>query len=42
MSKEYTIEVPLDTDDLERMLHDGKSFVWNYPTEEDEDIIIVV
>tara|TARA_B000000475_G_C15635362_1_gene299219 strand:+ start:158 stop:331 length:174 start_codon:yes stop_codon:yes gene_type:complete len=46
--KKYKIEVGLDSEELERMLYEGKSFTWNFipmlrpKGEEDQDIQIEV
>ena len=46
--KKYKIEVGIDSEDLERMLYEGKSFAWTFiPTlrpkgEEDQEIIVEV
>jgi len=46
--KKYKIEVGLESEELERMLYEGKSFTWNFipllrpKGEEDQDIQIEV
>ena len=47
-SKQYKIEVGMDSEELERMLYEGKSFTWNFipilrpKGEEDQEVIIEV
>jgi hypothetical protein len=36
MSKNYTIDIPLDEKELQQILYEGKSFGWTFPAEEDE------
>ena len=50
MSKEYTINIPLDEKELQQILYEDKSFDWTFPappaiarsSEEDEYIEIKV
>ena len=42
MSEEYAIDIPLDEEELQQILYEGKSFGWTFPAKEDEDIHINV
>ena len=47
-NKQYKIEVGVDSEELEKMLYEGKSFTWTFipllrpKGEEDQEIIIEV
>lgn len=42
MNKQYTINIEIDHQELEEILHEQKSFEWFFTTIEDKNIIIKV
>ena len=40
MNEDYDIEVPIDTQELEEMLLEDKSFQWVFPTLQDKNVQI--
>ena len=34
--QKFTVKVPLEEDELERMQHEGEEFEWEFPTEEND------
>ena len=42
MSEVYNIEVPFTEQELQEILHEGKSFSWVFNTSEDENVCVSV
>ena len=42
MNEDYDIEVPIDTQELEEMLLEDKSFKWVFPTLQDKNVQITI
>ena len=40
--EDYSISVPFSAEELEEILHEGKSFEWTFPTNESENVNITI
>ena len=40
--KDYSVSLPFSEEELQEILHEGKSFEWVFPTNEDENINITI
>ena len=42
MNEDYSVSLPFSEQELQEILHEGKSFEWIFPTNENENVNITI
>lgn len=42
MNEDYSVSLPFSEQELQEILHEGKSFEWVFPTNENENVNITI